>query len=158
MMPIHQAYLPILAAVLSEMAVGYLWYSDYAFGPMMREIAGRTKKREMSLEIIMHILTAIIKATALFIAISMLQNISTAGYFKEGLGRIFTLFIHDPSTNNNSMSLALKTAGFAWLGFMFPARAACNIWGDRNLKKLLITAGGQCAMTMAMAATIATLS
>lgn len=158
MIPVHQAYLPILAAAASEMVVGYIWYSEYLFGPLMRQVTGRKKKSEMSKEIIMHFLTAIIKATALFIAISIMQNVTTAGYFQEGLGRIFTLFMHDPSLNNNSMTLSLKTAGFMWLGFMFPARAACNIWGDKNFKKFLITAGGQLSMIMAMAATIATLS
>ena len=159
MMPIHQAYVPILGAAAAEMLVGYLWYSDYAFGPLKRKVTGTTKKKtDISKEIAMHTIVAIVKATALFVLISMMQKACTTGYFQEGFGKIFSLFSYDTAKHNNTMMCALKTAGFVWLGFLLPARAACTIWGEKNWMKLLIVAGGQLAMTLAMAVAIAWLS
>lgn len=156
MMPIHQAYIPILAAAAAEIVVGCLWYSDYAFGPLARKLTGKKKQSDMSKEIAMHSIIAIVKATALFIAISMMLKTNTSGTFTEGFGKLFSMLLHD--SHNNTLRSCLKTAAFLWLGFMLPSRAACTIWGNKNWPKFLITTGGQLAMTLAMAATIAVLS
>lgn len=158
MLPINHAYLPIIGAVAAEMAVGCVWYSDYAFGAMYRQATGKKKKVDMTKEIIMHAAIAIIKATALFIIITMMQKTSSMGYFKEGLGQIFSAFTYDPSQHNNTIACSAKTAGFVWLGLIFPTMATCTIWGSKNWTKLAIVAGGQLAMTMGMAVAIAWLS
>ena len=46
MLPINHAYLPIIGAVAAEMAVGCVWYSDYAFGALYRQATGKKKNEQ----------------------------------------------------------------------------------------------------------------
>ena len=157
MMHAH-AYMPIIAAAAAEMVVGMVWYSDNAFGPLMRKITGKKVPKDMTSRLAMHAVVALLRATALFIAISIFQKTQTAVYAQDGLGRVFSLFLTNAAQQNNTLLSAIKTAGFLWLGFYVPSTATCAIWGSQNVKKFVIVAAHQLTALIAMAATIASLS
>lgn len=159
MMPIHHAYIPIIAAAAAEVVVGMLWYSDNLFGPMWKKAGGKVaNQKDFYQKLATHSVAALVTATALYIAISVFQKTQIGIYTQHGLGQIFSLFLHEGLHNNNTLMSSMKIAGFLWLGFFVPAGVTCTAWSSGNWHKFAIKAGGKLAGLVAMAATIASLS
>ncbi len=157
-MPVHMAYMPILAAAAAEVVVSMLWYSDHLFGPMWKKLGGKSSgKKDFYQKLGIHILASLVTATALYIAIVVFQKTQAGVHTQAGLGQIFSMFLHD-SNHNNTLMCSMKIAGFIWLGFYAPSKVICTVWSSCNWTKFMITAGGKLAGLVAMAAVIASLS
>lgn len=152
-----QAYMPIIAAAAAELVVGMVWYSDQLFGPMFRKMSGKKAPKDIVNRLAMHAVVALLRATALFIAISIFQKTQTAVYAQDGFGKVFSVFLNT-SAPNNSLISSVKTAGFMWLGFYVPSKASCTIWGDQNWQLFAMKAAYQFTLLATMAAVIASLS
>lgn len=159
MVPVHQAYMPIIAAAAAEIIVAMLWYSDSAFGPMWRKLGGKSSaKKDFYQKLGIHMLASVIAATALYIAITVFQRAQVGSEVVQGLGQIFAMFLHNMPSHNNTLMSALKIAGFVWLGFLTPSKVICAAWGSDNWHKAAIEMGGQLVSICAMAAVIASMS
>lgn len=160
MVPIEQAYMPIIAAAAAEVAVVIAWYSDHLFGPMWKKLGGKSSgNKDFYQKLSIHALAALVTATALYIAISVFQQAQTDSYTTHGLGQIFAMFLHKTDqAMNNTLLCSMKIAGFLWLGFLAPSKVICAAWASENWKKTAIEVGGQFASLVVMAAVIASMS
>ncbi len=155
MMPLN----PILAAAVADTVVGWLWYSDYAFGAMWRKVSGHSKadmKKDFYLRIALQLISSIMVATALYIAILTFQKaqiVTSQAMFTQ----IYSWFFV-PATSNAELMSSLKIAGFIWLGFAVPAGLSCTAWHNQIMwNKFLIKAGGKLAQLLAIALVLARL-
>lgn len=160
MMPIEHAYIPIIAATAAEIVVVMTWYSDHLFGPMWKKLGGKlNSNKDLHQKLGIHVLAALVTATALYIAISVFQQVQTGPYAAKGLGQIFSMFLHDfPHPMNNTLLCSMKIAGFLWLGFLAPSKVITAAWSSTNWHKTGIELGGQLVGLLIMAAMIASLS
>lgn len=152
------AYIPIFAAAATEVVIAIIWYSEMVFGPLWRKNGGKApSQKDLYSKVGMHALASLLRAAALFIAISVFQKTQTAMYAKEGIFKLFSFFLQD-NIQNNSLESAIKTAGFIFFGFIVPTKVIHTIWGTSNWSKFIIEATGQLTSFLAMAAVIASLS
>lgn len=158
MMPVHHAYMPIVAAAAADIVVTMLWYSDNLFGPMWKKQGGKSSgTKDFYQKLGMHFLASLVTATALYIAIVVFQKTQTGIYTQQGLGQIFAMFLQD-GTHNNTLMSSMKIAGFLWLGFFMPSAVIETVWCSCNWRRFLIETGGQLASIVVMGAMIASLS
>ena len=154
MMPLN----PILAAAIADMAVGMLWYSDYAFGPLWKKIVGHKTdvSKEFYLRIALQFVSSVMIATAMYISILTFQKaqiISSQAMFTQ----IYAWFFEGSAKNAELMS-SLKIAGFVWLGFCVPTALSCTVWHNVIMwQKFSVKVGGKLAQLLAIAAVLATL-
>lgn len=156
----HNIYLAVAAGAAAEMAIGYFWYSDFAFGPMIRKVTGQKKHalKDMNRKLVLHAIFALLKAAGLFIVISLFNKIQMTSYHVAGINKLFSVFLYDYTKQDNGMINALKAAGFIWFAFLMPVKAMCTVWASENWNKFMIVAGGQFVCTLGMGVAIATLS
>jgi hypothetical protein len=150
---------PILVAAAADFLVGWLWYSDLAFGAAWRKASGHSKvdmKKDFYLRIAVQILASIMIATALYIAILTFQRAQVPGS-QAMFTQLYSWFFI-PVAQNAEMMASLKIAGFVWFGFYVPAGLSCTVWHSAILwQKFILKAGGRLAQLLAMAAVLATL-
>lgn len=147
---------PILAAAAADFLVGMLWYSDYAFGPLFRQVTGQKgdTNQDFYLRIALQGVSSIMIAIAFYIAILTFQK-SQLVESQEVFTRFYAWFF-TPAVSNAELISSLKIAGFIWLGFFFPAKLSCAVWHPViNWQKFGIKIGGKLAQFLAIAATLA---
>lgn len=150
---------PILAAAAADFLVGWLWYSDLAFGPAWRKASGHGKvdmKKDFYLRIAVQIISSIMIATALYIAILTFQKAqlpATQAMYTQLYSWFFL-----PVAHNAEMMSSLKIAGFIWFGFYVPSGLSCTVWHSSILwNKFLLKAGSRLARLLTIAAVLAAL-
>jgi hypothetical protein len=150
---------PILAAAVADLLVGWLWYSDYAFGTMWRKVSGHGKvdmKKDFYMRVALQLVSSIMVATALYIAILTFQRaqiVSSQATFTQ----IYSWFFM-PAMQNAELMSALKIAGFIWFGFYLPAGLSCTVWHNQIMwHKFALKAGGRLAQLLAVALVLARL-
>lgn len=144
---------PIIAAAAADMFIGMFWYSDYAFGPLWKKVTGMKSdvSKEFYLRIALQIVSSLMFATALYIAVLTFQKtqlVSSQEMFTQIYAWFFT-----PTVQHAELMSALKIAGFVWLGFFVPAHLSCTVWHNIILwQKFAIKSAGKLAQLLGMAA------
>ena len=147
---------PILAAAAADMFIGMFWYSDYAFGPLLRKVTGIKcdVSKQFYLRVALQLVSSLMLATAFYIAVLTFQKtqlVSSQEMFTQLYAWFFT-----PTVQHAELFSALKIAGFMWLGFFVPASLSCAAWHNAIIvQKYLIKTGGKLAQLLGMAAAIA---
>lgn len=147
---------PILAGATANFLIGWFWYTDYGFGPLLRKITG--KKEDVSqkfyLRIVLEILSSIMLSTAFYIAILTFQK-SQLVESQEIFTRLYAWFL-SPSINDPELTSSLKIAGFVWLGFFFPNKLSSTVWSTEiNWLQFFIKIGCDLTQYLAIGLTIA---
>lgn len=159
MFHLHSHTATVLAAAAAHFFVGWLWYSEYLFGPMWKKLGGKCSgmSKDMRVNLAASFATSLVIATASLIAISIFQQTQTGIYSREGLSRVFSWFLQDNPVNN-TMLCSMKTLAFLWAGFCAPMSLSSVIWGGKNLHRWILEEGSDLASLLAVAATIALIS
>ena len=134
-MDIHINYLAVIVAALSNMVIGSIWYSPMLFGNLWMKLAGVKMggKNPMPSYIIAYVF-------ALIVAYVMAHFI----YFGAvGMGTDLTV------------TSAITTAFWAWLGFVAPATSGMVTWEMKPWSYWFIVAGYWLVSLVAMAAILA---
>ncbi len=155
MLPIN----PILAASAANMAVGMLWYSDYAFGPLWRKLKkeGNGEYKDLYQRLALQAVASVMVTTALYIAIMTFQKTQMT-YAHEAFTNVFSWFLADKA-NTTELIASMKTVGFIWLGFVVPGALACHAWSTpMSWEKFGIKVGCKLAQFLAVAAVLASLA
>ncbi|HSW76603.1 MAG TPA: DUF1761 family protein [Candidatus Saccharimonadales bacterium] len=154
MMPIN----PILAAAAADMAVGMVWYSDYAFGPLWKKVHGKTNvEKDFYLRLAIQAVGSVMLATALYISIMTFQKTNVA-YSQELFTKWFSWFFTEKNPDTLLVS-AMKTAAFIWVGFYVSAGISCAAWTSAPAgTKFVIKVGCKLFQLLAMAAVLASLA
>ena len=150
---------PILAAAAADMAVGMLWYSDYAFGPLWKKLKkeGNGEYKDLYQRLALQAVASVMVASDLYIAIITFQK-TQATYSHEAFTKLFSWFLEDkPSTTE--LIASMKTVGFIWLGFVVPGNLSCTAWSNpMNFVKFGIKVGCKLAQFFAVAAVLSALA
>jgi len=150
MLPIN----PIIAAALANVLLGVVIH--YAFGSEIGKILEKktTGFKDMPLRFGLEIISSLMKASALYIAILVFQR-SEHTLAENMFTKIYSWFVTGTKTDTELMA-SLKIAGFVWLGFMVPHILCHLAWDEKmNGRKSLLKAGLGLAHLLVMAATIA---
>lgn len=150
---------PILAAAAANMAVGMLWYSDYAFGPMWRKLKkeGNVEYKDLYQRLALQAVASVMVTSALYIAIMTFQKTQMI-YAYEHFTNIFSWFLRDKQ-NTTELIASMKTVAFIWLGFVVPGGLSCLAWSTpMSWVKFGIKTGCKLAQFLAVAAVLATLA
>jgi hypothetical protein len=152
MMPIN----PILAAAAANIAVGWLYYSEFAFGPMLKKITGSKcdVSKDFYLRMAVEIVASLMLATAFYIAILTFKK-TTLPYSEELFTKIYAWFFNDANAVQADMASSLKAAGFLWFGFAVPMAISATAWHSMNWQKAVLKLGCKLAQFLAMAGALA---
>lgn len=120
-------YVAVLAAAIAAMVVGFIWYNPL-FGKKWAKLVGMSEKE---------IKAGMGKAAPMGFVV-MLIGAFVLAHFVTGL----------------AMMDALKVGFMLWLGFMFTKCASTVVWQGTSKELLLIDAGHDLVMMLAMSAVI----
>lgn len=121
---------PIIAGAAVNVIVGTAIH--YAFGSHIGKILGKktTGLKDMPLRYGIEIVSSLMKASALYIAILTFQK-SELTFTESVFTQAYTFFVTNMKMDT-TMIASLKTAGFLWLGFMVP-HILCHLAWDENM-------------------------
>jgi hypothetical protein len=109
----------VLIAAVLNMAINYVWYSKWAFGPFWMKLAG---VRESD-----------VKDAKLAMLYGFIASVVTAFFLAWFIGTL----------NVTTVSDGMFVAFFAWLGFVATTQISGVIWGKKPFQLFLITTGAR---------------
>ncbi|MBI2344642.1 hypothetical protein HYV10_01060 [Candidatus Dependentiae bacterium] len=145
---------PIIAATAANVILGIAIH--YAFGSEIGKILEKktTGFKDMPLRFALEILSSLMKASALYIAILIFQK-SELSISETMLTKVYAWFITDIKMNTTMMA-SFKIAGFFWLGFMVPHILCHLAWDEQmNGRKSVLKAALSLVHLLVMAGVIA---
>ena len=145
---------PIIAGASANVLLGLIIH--HAFGSEIGKILGKktTGFKDMPLRLGLEIISSLMKASALYIAILVFQK-SELSLTANMLTQVYSLFVTNMKADTQLMA-SLKIATFFWLGFMVP-HILCHLAWDENMngRKSLLKAGLSLAHFLVMGAALA---
>jgi hypothetical protein len=135
-------YLSVVAAAVSSMALGFLWYSHILFGKMWIKEKGLTAESLKENQ----------KGMAPLYGLSVFLGLVTA-YVLYHVMSLSLAFYDYPL-----LSTGLTSAFWMWLGFVMPVQATGTIFGNKNWKLFGIDTGFQLASLLLMGIVLAMLA
>lgn len=149
----------VLTAAGAHFFMGWLWYSEYLFGPMWKKMGGKCTgfSKDMRVNLALSFASSLLLAVAAVIAISIFEKTQTSIYSQEGLSKLFSWFLDD-SAANNTMLGSMKTIAFLWAGLSVPLSAKAVIWSAKPWRRWLLEQAGCLASLLALAGAVAAMS
>lgn len=145
---------PIIAAAGVNVLVGVAIH--YSFGHEIAKIMDKktTGLKDMPLRFAIEIISSLMLASALYIAILTFQK-SELTLTQDMFTRLYSWFVTDFKTNTEMMA-SLKIASFFWLGIMVP-QILCHLAWDEHMngRKSVLKAALSLVHFLAMGAALA---
>jgi len=135
-MEIPVNFFAILIAAITNMAIGFAWYSPALFGRSWMKIMGHTPEKLKKLQEKMGPLYALSFIGALLMAYILSHVIQFSASFFQG--------------EYDIVSTGLMSAFWMWLGFVAPVQMTDVIFGNRPWKLFYINTGYQFISMLAM--------